>query len=584
MRNVFYVLLSILLFVLILEHFFMSSLLTAAYRQVSSMGQSTTASISQSSSDLPQEDDYDKKLAKLKSLPKVYDKAAKELRELDSNPGMSPQASEIRNYLDWLFSLPWLKKDKTDVDLEKAKKILDRDHQGLEKAKEHILEYLAVQKRVPNGKAPVLCFVGPPGVGKTTLAKSIAEATGRKFVRVSLGGVREEASIRGFMRTYVGSKPGKIIEALKEAGTSNPVILLDELDKVGMNNHHGDPAAALLEVLDPAQNKDFKDHFLEIGVDLSQVMFICTSNSLEMHPALRDRLEIVELSSYTQEEKLNIAKKNLIPKEIKENGLKENELSITDDAVKHLINEYTLEAGVRQLDRMIGTLCRKAIKEFYDGKSQSVSITPESLEKYLGHAKVPEEKLRKEHTVGMTTGLAWTSVGGRLLPLEAMITPGNGKVLKTGNFGKVQQESITTALTVVKTMLPAYGVNPNFLDKHDLHIHAPNAGVKKDGPSAGITTVTSIISAITNIPVSRDVCMTGEITLNGQVMPIGGLKEKLIAAHTAGVKTALIPIDNVGDLEEVPQQVKDEMNIIPVKHISEVLKVALLKGNHVKGA
>lgn len=571
MKKLLYALLGVLLFVLIIEHFLMSSMYSAVFRQLS------VGSTGSFSSDMqaPQ-DEYDKKLADLAAMPVVYEKAIKELRELDANPGMSPQASEIRNYLDWLFSIPWLKKDVTSVDLVKARQILDRDHKGLDKVKEHILEYLAVQKRVPNGKAPIICFVGPPGVGKTTLAKSIAEATGRKFVRISLGGVRDEASIRGFLRTYTASKPGEIVKALKEAGTSNPVILLDEIDKLVLDGSHGDPAAALLEVLDPAQNTKFKDHFMEIGIDLSKVMFIATANNHESIPGpLWDRLEPIELSSYTLEEKMDIAKTTLIPKQLKENGLVGKELAISDDAIRQLIKEYTMEAGVRQLDRAVATLCRKAIKEFDDGKSLAIDLQPASLEKYLGKAKVPEAKALKVNTVGATQGLAWSPVGGGILTLEAVIVPGDGQIVKTGNLGETSQESIMAALTVAKKLLPHYKMDPRYLDDKNIHIHSP-AGGKKDGPSAGITITTSIISAITNTPVDKDVCMTGEISLHGDVMPIGGLKEKLIAAHSAGLKIAIIPADNISSLEDVPQQVKDEMEIIPVKHISEVLKIALV--------
>jgi ATP-dependent Lon protease len=572
MKKVLYGLLSFLIVVLIMEHFLMSTILSTAFKQMSGGGGGASFASEQQTGD-----EYGDKLEKLVDLPDVYKKGLKELRELGATPGMTPQASEIRNYLDWFFSVPWLKEDKTEVDLKKAKKILDRDHQGLDKAKDHILEYLAVQKRVPNGKAPILCFVGPPGVGKTTLAKSIAEATGRKFVRISLGGVRDEGNIRGFLRTYVGSKPGDIVKALKEAGTSNPVILLDEIDKMGTANHHGDPAAALLEVLDPAQNGNFKDHFLEIGIDLSKVLFIATANDLKtIPPALADRLELFELESYTRDEKIAIAKEHLIPKQLKDNGLKAKEFEISDEAIKQLISEYTMESGVRNLDRLIGTLCRKALKEFDDGAAISLSVTGESLAEHIGAAKIPPMKAMKEDTIGKTQGLSWSPVGGGVLALEAVVLPGKGKIVKTGNLGETSQESIMAAMTAVRSMFPEYNVDPRFLENKDIHIHFP-AGGKKDGPSAGITIATAVMSAITKIPVSKDVCMTGEINLHGDVMPIGGLKEKLIAAHSIGLKVAVISIENVSSLEDVPQQVKDEMEIYPVKHISEVLKIALVK-------
>lgn len=569
MKKVLYVLLSILLFALILEHFMMVSLYTAAYNHVGNSNNFAAEKMD------PVEDEYTAKLEAVENIPHVYEKALKELRELDSNPGMTPQAAEIKNYLDWLFDFPWLKKDKISVDLAKAQKILDRDHQGLLKVKEHILEYLAVQKRVPNGKAPILCFVGPPGVGKTTLAKSIAEATGRKFVRISLGGVRDEANIRGFLRTYTASKPGEIVKALKEAGTHNPVILLDEIDKLALDNAHGNPAAALLEVLDPAQNKTFKDHYLEIGIDLSQVMFIATANSYEIPDALLDRLEIIEVGSYTTEEKLTIAMQNLLPKQLKENGLSNDEFSISEETIRLLIKDYTMEAGVRQLDRAIANLCRKALKEFDDGKSRSATITPQNLEKYLGKKLIPENKTLKQNTIGATHGLSYSSVGGGVHVFEAVVLAGNGNVEKTGNLGEISQESIMAAMTVAKNIMPSYKIDPRYMDDKDIHIHAP-AGGKKDGPSAGITITTSIISAITKKPVNKDVCMTGEISLHGDVLPIGGLKEKLIAAHSAGLKIAVIPADNISSLDEVPQKVKDEMKIYPVSHISEVLKIALV--------
>lgn len=522
------------------------------------------------------EGEFEHQLESLAGNPQVRDKAIKELNRLDQNPPMSPEAGEIRNYLETLFKVPWMKSDKTDIDIVKAKQILDREHQGLEKVKDHIIEYLAVQKRVPNGKAPILCFVGPPGVGKTTLAKSIAEALGRKFVRVSLGGSNDEAKIRGFMRTYIGARPGDILRALIEAGSDNPVILLDEVDKLSGGGHQGDPAAALLEVLDPSQNKNFKDNYLEVGVDLSKVIFIATANSLDIPPALRDRMEIVELSSYTLEEKMSIAKNSLVPKQLKENGLTEQEFSITDDALKQLIVEYTLEAGVRNLDRLIGTLCRKVVKESYEGNTKPVTITPKLLFAYLGQSLVPPTKVLTRDTVGATQGLAYTTVGGDVIIFEVSVGKGSGRITKTGGLGEVSQESIEVALTNARRLLPNYRIDEKYLSDKDLHIHGRGQlSGKIDGPSAGAAITTSIISAITKIPVRKEVCMTGEINLRGDLLGIGGLKEKLIAAHAAGLKIAVIPADNEKDLVDLPEQVKKDMKIIPVKHLSEVLKIAL---------
>jgi ATP-dependent Lon protease len=427
---------------------------------------------------------------------------------------------------------------------------------------------------MPGAKAPILCFVGPPGVGKTTLAKSIADATGRKYVRISLGGVNYEPAIRGDRRSFIGSKPGSIIQALKSAGTLNPVILLDEIDKIGRGGLNGDPTAALLEVLDPAQNNSFKDHYIEIGVDLSKVMFIATANSLNIPPALLDRMEIVEVPGYTPQEKIVIAKRHIIPKQLKENGLKAGEFSITDDAIAKLIHNYTRESGIRELDRLIGTLCRKAIREIDKGEANSVVITSASLEKYLDRARVIERKALTVNTIGKTQGLYAGIVGGTAA-IEVSILPGKGRIYRTGNLGKVLQESILAALTVVKSMLPDYGIDPQILEKRDIHIHSPDVP-RGEGPSGGITIATSILSAITKIPVNKDVCMTGQINLQGDVMRIGGLRDKLIAAHSAGLKIAIIPEDNNPDLDDVPQQVKDEMQIIPVKNISEVFKIALV--------
>ena len=521
--------------------------------------------------------DYHKKANGLSSLPAVHKKALEELQRFEIAHIGSSEYIEVRNYLDCLFSIPFLKIDTTEVDLKKSEILLDRDHYGLSKVKDQILDYLALQKRVPEGKSPILCIVGPPGVGKTTLTISIAEAMNRKFIRVPLGGVSDEGTIRGFLRAYVSARPGNIVRALMDADTSNPVILLDEIDKLSKNSQHGDPAAALLEVLDPAQNNSFKDHYLEIGVDLSKVTFIATANSLEdIPPALRDRLEIVELSSYTAQEKVAIAKQYLVPKQLKDTGLKVTDFSITEEAIYDLITKYTVEAGVRQLDRTIGTLCRKVNRGFYDGKSEYIVITPEILIKYLGQPKVEEKRAFKENSVGKVMGLYKSSIGGGIQPIETVILQGRGGITMTGNLGTVSNESIKVALSVVKAMLPKYNVDPQVLDKKDIHVHLSTA-TPKDGPSAGIAIATSVISAITKIPTNKNVCMTGEISLQGEVMQIGGLKDKLIAAHSAGLKIAVIPYSNASDLDDIPQQVKEGMKIFPVKHISQVLEIALVR-------
>lgn len=518
---------------------------------------------------------YYKKMEKLPKSPQLLRIASREIKNYEYS-AFSTEGNEVRKYLDWFFSIPWGKTSETSIDIPEVRKILDRDHQGMDKIKEHILEYLAVQKRVPNGRAPILCFAGPPGVGKTTLAKSIAEATGRKFVKISMGGVNDEANIRGFQRTYIGSRPGEIVRAIKEAGVFNPVILLDEIDKLSGSNYRGDPASALLEVLDPAQNNDFKDHYLEVGMDLSKVMFIATANNLENVPLpLLDRLEIIELASYTPEEKMNIATKSLIPKQIKDNGLADNEFSIDDQALREIIDQYTLEAGVRQLNRTIGLLSRKAVKEIADGKTKQLIITPENLEKYLGIPALLKDKPLGKDSVGIAQGLAWSPVGGGVMPFEAVILPGDGKIIKTGNLGELSQESIEAALTSAQSVLPNYSIDQRFLHDKNIHIHVATA-TKKDGPSAGITITTAIVSAITKIPVRKDVCMTGEINIHGDVLPIGGLKEKLIAAHRLGLKIAIIPEANAMNLVDVPDQVKKDMKIIPVRSIEEVLKIALV--------
>ena len=520
--------------------------------------------------------DYHKQANALRTLPAVHKKALEELQRFEVTNIGSSEFIEVRNYLDCLFSVPFLKIDAVEVDLEKSAILLDRDHYGLSKVKDQILDYLALQKRMPEGNPPILCIVGPPGVGKTTLTKSIAEAMNRKFVRVPLGGVSDEGAIRGFLRAYVSARPGNIVKALIDVDTSNPVVLLDEIDKLSKNTHHGDPAAALLEVLDPAQNNSFKDHYLEIGIDLSKVTFIATANNLEDIPlALRDRLEIIELSSYTPEEKITIAKQYLVPKQMKDTGLKSTDFSITEEALYCLINKYTMEAGVRQLDRSVGTLCRKVNRGFYENKSEAIVITPETLSKYLGQPKIEAKRAFKENSVGKIMGLYKNSIGGGIQPIETIILQGRGGITMTGNLGTVSNESIKVALSVVKTMLPKYDVDPQELDRKDIHVHLSTA-TPKDGPSAGIAIATSVISAITNIPANKDVCMTGELSLQGDVMQIGGLKDKLIAAHSAGLKIAVIPHSNAPDLEDVPQQVKKGMKIIPVKHISQVLEIALV--------
>lgn len=505
----------------------------------------------------------------------ALDKTTAELNKLKMMSPMSAEASVVRSYIDWMVSVPWKKRSKVKHDLARAESILQKDHYGLEEVKDRILEYLAVQKRVKKIKGPVLCLVGPPGVGKTSLGESIARATNRKFVRMALGGVRDEAEIRGHRRTYIGSMPGKIIQKLAKAEVKNPLFLLDEIDKMGMD-HRGDPASALLEVLDPAQNNSFNDHYMEVDYDLSDVMFICTSNSMNIPAPLLDRMEVIRIPGYTEDEKVNIAQRYLKPKQMKNNGLKDNELDITEDSIRDLVRYYTREAGVRGLEREVAKLCRKVVKEFsLKQKEAPVTVTPEMLEDYLGVRKFSYGIAEEENQVGQVTGLAWTSVGGELLTIEAVSVAGKGRQVKTGSLGDVMQESIAAALTVVRSRSQQLGIPASAHDKQDLHIHVPEGATPKDGPSAGIGMCTALVSVLTGIPVLSTVAMTGEITLRGQVLPIGGLKEKLLAAHRGGIKTVVIPDENRRDLKEIPENIKADLEIKPVKWIDEVLEIAL---------
>jgi ATP-dependent Lon protease len=505
------------------------------------------------------------------------EKAMSELKKLRMMPPMSAEATVSRNYLDWLLDLPWKKKTKVNKDLVKAKKTLEADHYGLQKVKERILEYLAVQSRAEKTKGPILCFVGPPGVGKTSLGKSIARATGREFIRVSLGGVRDEAEIRGHRRTYIGSMPGKILQKMAKVKVCNPLFMLDEVDKMSMD-FRGDPSSALLEVLDPEQNNAFSDHYMEVDYDLSNVMFITTANSLDIPEPLLDRMEIIRLEGYTEDEKLNIAKKYLIPKQFIENGIRDHELLIADSAVRDIIRYYTREAGVRGLERSIAKICRKVIKETMlkpeKGKQRTI-VTSKGLEKYLGVRIFRFGLAEKVNQVGQVTGLAWTEVGGDLLTIEVAIVPGKGNSIYTGSLGEVMLESIQAAITVVRSRSDKLGISPDFYMKHDIHVHVPEGATPKDGPSAGISMCTAIISALTKIPVKADVAMTGEITLRGEVLPIGGLKEKLLAALRGGIKTVIIPAENQKDLKDLPKNIAHVLDIKPVRWIDEVLEIAL---------
>ena len=515
------------------------------------------------------------KIDTMKLSKEAKAKANAELKKLRGMAPMSAEATVIRNYLDTLLGIPWGKKSKLKRDIAKAQDVLDADHFALEKVKDRIVEYLAVQARTNKLKGPILCLVGPPGVGKTSLGKSIAKATGREFIRQSLGGVRDEAEIRGHRRTYIGSMPGKVAANLKKAGTMNPLFLLDEIDKLGQD-FRGDPASALLEVLDPEQNNKFNDHYLEIDLDLSDVMFVTTANSMNLPQALLDRMEIIRLEGYTEDEKFEIAKRHLVEKQIEAHGLKPEEFSISDDALRDVIRYYTREAGVRTLEREIAKLARKSLRRILEGKDKSIVITPENLADFSGVRKFRHDMGEEENQIGAVTGLAWTEVGGELLTIEAVTVPGKGNIKTTGKLGEVMSESIQAALSYVKARAPSYGIKPSLFARKDVHIHLPEGAVPKDGPSAGIGMVTCIVSTLTGIAVHRDVAMTGEVTLRGRVLPIGGLKEKLLAALRGGIKTVLIPQENEKDLADIPANIKDGLEIIPVSHVDQVLARALV--------
>jgi ATP-dependent Lon protease len=504
----------------------------------------------------------------------AQDKTEAELKKLKMMSPMSAEASVVRGYIDWMIGIPWKKRSRISHDLKKAKEILDAEHYGLEEVKERVLEYLAVQNRVKKVRGAILCLVGPPGVGKTSLGQSIARATNRKFVRMALGGVRDEAEIRGHRRTYIGSMPGKLIQKISKVGVKNPLFLLDEIDKMGMDQR-GDPASALLEVLDPEQNDSFNDHYLEVDYDLSDTMFICTSNSMNIPGPLLDRMEVIRIPGYTEDEKLNIAIRYLLPKQIKVNGLKAKEITVADDRIRDVIRYYTREAGVRSLERELAKLCRRVVKaNMLADKASNIEITEELLEEYLGVHKCSFGLAGVDNQVGQVTGLAWTSVGGELLTLESAVTSGKGRITKTGSLGDVMQESIQAALTVVRSRAQALGVAEDFIEKHDLHIHVPEGATPKDGPSAGVGMATALVSSMTGIPVRADVAMTGEITLRGKVLAIGGLKEKLLAAHRGGIRTVIIPKENEKDLREIPENIQENLEIIPVEWIDEVLDIA----------
>ncbi|MBL4619758.1 MAG: endopeptidase La [Marinicaulis sp.] len=520
--------------------------------------------------------ELEEKLAKTKLPKEARVKADSELKKLRQMSPMSAESTVVRNYLDWLVSIPWSNRSKVKSNLEKAEEVLDADHYGLEKVKERIIEYLAVQKRMNKLKGPILCFVGPPGVGKTSLGKSIARATGREFVRVSLGGVRDEAEIRGHRRTYIGSMPGKIIQSMKKAKKSNPLFLLDEIDKMG-NDFRGDPASALLEVLDPEQNSTFQDHYLEVDYDLSDVMFITTANSLNMPQPLLDRMEIIRIPGYTEDEKVEIARRHLIPKILENHGLSDEEWMISDDALMTLIRRYTREAGVRNLERELARLARKAVRDLETGKAKTVAVTQDNLADYSGVTKYRYGEIEGEDKIGVVTGLAWTSVGGEILTIEAVKMPGKGKMTPTGNLKEVMKESVSAAASYVRSRAAEFGIEPPLFEKTDIHIHVPEGATPKDGPSAGVAMATAIVSVLTGIAVHKDIAMTGEISLRGRVLAIGGLKEKLLAALRAGTKTVLIPEENEKDLAEIPANVKEGMKIIPVATVDDVLAHALTK-------
>jgi ATP-dependent Lon protease len=517
-----------------------------------------------------------KSILKAKMPKEVEKKCMAELKKLKNMSPMSAEATVVRNYLDWMTDLPWNLKTKVDIDLKKALNILDTDHFGLEKVKERIIEFLAVQKRMDKIKGPILCLVGPPGVGKTSLGKSIARATNREFVRMSVGGMRDEAEIRGHRRTYIGSLPGKIIQMMKKAGTKNPLILLDEIDKIG-NDYRGDPSSALLEALDPEQNSTFNDHYLEVDYDLSDVMFVTTANTLNILPPLLDRMEVIRLAGYTEDEKINIANKYLLPKQIKDNGVKDKEMTLSEGIIKEIIRSYTKESGVRNLEREISKVTRKVVKKVVAGEDKEIQISLKNLPDYLGIKKFKFGELESEDKIGVVTGLAWTEYGGEILKIETVTMPGKGRMQITGKLGDVMQESVKAAKSFIRSKSLEYGIIPPIFEKKDFHIHVPEGATPKDGPSAGIGMVTSIVSSITNNPIRRDIAMTGEVTLTGQVLPIGGLKEKLLAAHRAGIKQVLIPKDNEKDLVDMPKKIIDDIKITPVEHADEVLKIALTK-------
>jgi ATP-dependent Lon protease len=523
--------------------------------------------------------ELEQKIAKAGMPKEARDKAGNELNKLKMMSPMSAEATVVRNYIDWLVKVPWKKRTKILKDIARAEQVLDEDHYGLEKVKERIVEYLAVQQRVDKLRGPILCLVGPPGVGKTSLGQSMARSTNRKFVRMSLGGVRDEAEIRGHRRTYIGSMPGKIVQNMSKAGVHNPLFLLDEVDKMSMD-FRGDPSSALLEVLDPEQNSTFNDHYLEVDLDLSEVMFVCTANSLNIPSPLLDRMEVIRLPGYTEDEKMNIGRRYLVPKQMKANGVKEHELKVSDAALLDIVRYYTREAGVRNLEREIAKISRKTVKQMLTQKKEkqqsSVAVTPRNLDKFLGVRRFRYGKAEDSNRIGQVTGLAWTEVGGELLTIEAAIVPGKGKLLHTGQLGEVMQESIQAAMTVVRSRSQMLGLEADFYQKHDMHLHMPEGATPKDGPSAGIGMCTALVSALTRIPVRSDVAMTGEITLRGEVLPIGGLKEKLLAAHRGGIKIVLIPDENVKDLAEIPDNIKGNLELKPVKWIDEVLQIALV--------
>ncbi len=520
-------------------------------------------------------DELERKITEAGMPDEAQEKTRAELAKLKMMSPMSAEASVLRSYIDWMLNVPWKKRSKVRHDLARAEKVLERDHYGLEEVKERILEYLAVQKRVKKVKGPILCLVGPPGVGKTSLGESIARATNREFVRMALGGVRDEAEIRGHRRTYIGSLPGKLIQKMSKVGVKNPLFLLDEIDKMGMDNR-GDPASALLEVLDPEQNNSFNDHYLEVDYDLSDVMFVCTSNSMNIPGPLLDRMEVIRIPGYTEDEKVNIASRYLVPKQMKNNGLKAAELSLEEGATRDMIRYYTREAGVRGLDREIAKVCRKVVTEHVkDKKMTEAVVDADKLEHYLGVRKCDFGRAEDENQVGQVTGLAWTQVGGELLTIEASAVKGKGRMVKTGSLGDVMQESIQAALTVVRSRSQGLGIAPDYHERNDIHIHVPEGATPKDGPSAGIAMCTALVSVLSDIPVRANVAMTGEITLRGEVLKIGGLKEKLLAAHRGGITTVVIPIDNERDLKEIPDNIKADLKIVPAKWIDQVLEVAL---------